>query len=130
VTYPGQKPVSNRCRYTLSLSVSHLVSDDGIFSWRNHLEQVADWADTLIVDVGSAGSDGTLSASVAWNSAVAGSPDQWDPITQGVANEQQRIEASMAGDQGSFTIPLPAVATPILGAEAKLRLTLQRRAEA
>jgi hypothetical protein len=38
-------------RYALDLRVFALREKGGPFSWRTHLEQIADWQDTLLVDV-------------------------------------------------------------------------------
>jgi hypothetical protein len=61
-----------RLRYVLTLRVFRLVERGSFFRFEEHLEQVPDWADTLIVDVGSDGTSTDPMAWPAWNSEVAG----------------------------------------------------------
>ena len=113
-----------RSRYTLELRMFHLVEKHGRFFWDDHLEQVADWTDTLIVDVGhrsvSDEPEAGLQAGVAWNSGVPGSIDDTDPIT---AEPLQLVED---GEDLYTEIPLPEVVHPILGNEVRLRLSVRR----
>ncbi|MCX5052091.1 MULTISPECIES: triacylglycerol lipase [unclassified Streptomyces] len=113
-----------RSRYTLELRVFHLVEKHGRFFWDDHLEQVADWTDTLIVDVGrrsiSDKPEAGLHAWAAWNSGVSGSIDDTDPIA---AEPCQLVKN---GDDLHTEIPLPEVVHPILGNEARLRLSVRR----
>jgi pimeloyl-ACP methyl ester carboxylesterase len=121
-----------RARYSLSMRVYHLTEVSGGFLWRHHLEQVADWEDTLIVDVGRRDDDPetALRAWTAWNSAVAGAIDDYDPIANALP-EDQRADAHFTADGGEMhaEVALPAVAAPILGQAAKLRLTVTRVGE-
>ncbi|NED59759.1 hypothetical protein G3I15_02335, partial [Streptomyces sp. SID10244] len=55
-----------RARYSLVLRVSKLIQRDGLFNYRDHLEQVFDWADTLIVDVGPNTAQTGIEAFTAW----------------------------------------------------------------
>ncbi|MEU9112296.1 hypothetical protein AB0D04_10980 [Streptomyces sp. NPDC048483] len=116
----GRPPL--RSRYTLALRVFHLVERRGRFFWDDHLEQVADWEDTLIVDVGRHDheSDTGLHMWTAWNSGVPGSIDAMDPIVE----EPYRLAEDVEGLHAE--IPLPEVVRPILGPEACLRLTVSR----
>ena len=59
-------------RHTLTLRVFKLDERDGSFRFADHLEQVPDWADSLIVDVGPDEAGTGLAAWAAWNSAVLG----------------------------------------------------------
>ncbi len=123
-------PLSPRSRYTLSLVVFHLEETDGGFLWKRHLEQVADWEDTLIVDVGRSDGDevGAPRTWVAWNSTVAGAPDRFDPITKGLHQaEQKDMEFIPQGNDRFCEIPLPEISHEILGKEARIRLTISRR---
>ena len=112
-----------RSRYTLALRVFHLTEEHGGFFWRHHLEQVADWEDVLIVDVGRRDDEPTaaLRAWAAWNSTIPGAIDDHDPITE----DDSRFDND--GDDLYYEVPLPAVARPILGETARLRLTVSQR---
>jgi hypothetical protein len=117
-------------RYTLSLRVFKLDERDGRVRFANHLEQVPDWADSLIVDVGPHEDRAGLQAWAAWNSAVAGPNDQFDPITDGLPEEERRaIQFTKEGDDYVCRIPLPATATalPVLGETAGLKLGVHDR---
>lgn len=117
-----QKPPP-RSRYTLALRVFHLTEQDGRFFWQHHLEQVADWEDVLIVDVGRRDDEPpeVLRAWAAWNSTVPGAIDQFDPIT----SNDSRFETD--GPDLYCEIRLPRVAHSILGEHARLRLAVSRR---
>jgi pimeloyl-ACP methyl ester carboxylesterase len=117
-----------RCRYTLSLRIFHLDTEGRAFSFQRHLEQVADWEDTLIVDVGR--EDGeppqTMRAWVAWNSSVEGPFDAVDPITRGAKDGRPEPHEFVAdGDTMDCDVPLPVVAQAFLGARARLRLSVR-----
>ncbi|GAA2310594.1 alpha/beta hydrolase [Streptomyces caniferus] len=111
-----------RSRYTLVLRVFHLVEKSGRFFWADHLEQVPDWEDTLIVDVGRRGvpEETGSQAWAAWNSRVPGSIDDTDPI----AAEPCRMVED--GEDLHTEIPMPETVRPILGSESRLRLTVSR----
>jgi hypothetical protein len=97
------------------------------FLWATHLEQVADWEDILVVDVGP-DEAGTLRAWIAWNSAVAGAIDSFDPITDGLVIEEQRRDTPflVQADARYCEIPLPQISQPLLGKAAKLRMTVSQ----
>ncbi|MFG3118122.1 esterase/lipase family protein [Streptomyces sp. NPDC048197] len=118
----SQEQSPNRARYTLALRVFHLVERSGRFFWEDHLEQVADWEDTLIVDVGhpDQAPDNGLHVWAGWNSEVAGEVDRVDPI--------KRDPCSLTAEDGELhtEIPLPGPALPLLGTESCLRLTVSR----
>jgi pimeloyl-ACP methyl ester carboxylesterase len=123
-------PPASRSRYTLSLRVFHLAEKHDRFFWGSHLEQVADWEDTLIVDVGRKDDEAasTLRAWIAWNSAVAGAIDDFDPITDALPREEERRDMTFTrqGDDLSCEIPLPEISRRILGEAACIKLTISR----
>jgi len=128
----GDRP-SPRSRYTLSLKVFHIAEEDRRFLWTSHLEQVADWEDTLIVDVGhdEDGDTGAPRAWIAWNSTVAGAIDSFDPITEGLASEEQRRDTPflLRQDAQYCEIPLPEISRPILGNTARIRITVSQEVD-
>jgi hypothetical protein len=129
----GDRPpreVRDRMRYALTLRIFKLRQDDGGFRFADHLEQVADWADTLIVDVGPNEARTGLQAWVAWNSEVTGSPDDVDPITEGLPEARRTpIEFQQGEGTLSFRVELPASATalPILQPDAHLTIRVKDR---
>jgi hypothetical protein len=123
-------PHHGRMRYTLTLRVFKLDERDGGFRFDDHLEQVPDWADSLIVDVGPHEDGQRLAAWAAWNSAVEGPNDQFDPITDGLPQEQRKpTEFTREGDTYVCRVPLPpgARALPVLGETAGLKFSVHDR---
>jgi len=82
------------------------------------------------VDVGSR-QDGTgLAAWAAWNSAVHGANDQFDPITEGLPESQRdplELAQEGAGYVGRIPLPEGARALPVLGQAAGLTISVTDR---
>jgi Putative serine esterase (DUF676) len=119
-----------RLRYVLSLRVFKLVEQRSGFRFSEHLEQVPDWADSLIVDVGPDDAGDGLHAWAAWNSEVAGPNDKLDPITDGLpADRREPITLDNTDGVRSCRISLPAVAQslPVLGTRAHLTIKVADR---
>ena len=126
---PSQRH-GGRLRYVLSLSVSKLVERGGFFRFGEHLEQVADWSDSLIVDVGPNDAGTGLQAWAAWNSQVAGPNDELDPITEGLpAGKRDPISFDTTEGNRHCDIALPTVAhgLPILGPRAHITIQVTDR---
>jgi len=123
---PGDEDAAKhhgRVRYSLTLRVAKLLQQDNSFDFREHLEQVPDWADTAIFDVGPNATNTGMAAWAAWNSQVKGANDQQDPITP------DQSEIKPADGRWFFALPLPAAAQalPVLGAKATLLVTVTDR---
>jgi hypothetical protein len=113
---PGQdKPM----RYALHLRILSLEERNGLFGFGDHLEQVGDFDDILIVDMGWR--DRRPAAWAEWNSKISGSLRHYEP-----AGEPLRDEESSPGTWVAH-VPLPTTAQPILGEQAKVRLTVTAR---
>jgi pimeloyl-ACP methyl ester carboxylesterase len=129
----AQNRHEGRARYSLTLRVFKVPERDGLFSFRDHLEQVPDWADTLVVDVAPT-ADGTgLQAWMAWNSQVDGALEDFDPITEGVRGASgDAVAFERNGDVLTNRIDLPATAQalPVLGKSAGLVISVRERAGA
>jgi hypothetical protein len=108
-----------RCRYSLHLRAFRLLEKSGFFFWQDHLEQTADWDDTLIVDVGQADDDpdDTFRAWAAWNSMTPGANADIDPIAKEPLEMQQNV----------LTLGFPDTAKPILGKNAHIRFSVYER---
>ncbi len=111
----GEAP-PNRCRYALELRTIRLEQKHGFFGWGDHLEQIADWEDALIVDVGHRDDEPAtvLRGWAAWSSAVPGALAEKDPIT----------EDELVFAEGAAEVPFPESTKSILGENARLRFTL------
>ena len=67
---PGVRPAADDpARYTLHLKLLSLRQRRGIFDFRDHLEQTADFDDWLVVDIGAQA--GALVAWATWNSQLS-----------------------------------------------------------
>lgn len=121
---PGQK-ISPRCRYTLQLRTIHVQERNGTFFWQHHLETVADWDDTLIVDFGPADDDpqGPRHLWASWNSQIPAVTSAHDPITPNPLTPVA-LRNCDPDDAVAFTIDLPPAGQAILGeTPSHLRLT-------
>lgn len=102
-------------RYSLTLRVAKLVEKDHLFDFRNHLEQVFDWADTLIVDVKSDATGNGLAAYAAWSSEVGGGElDRFDPIARGGldnAARRDRQASTLLDGAGTWKFTIPPLPT-------------------
>ena len=110
---------SSPMRYALHLKVLSLEERHGIFNFRHHLERVADFDDVLVVDLGLR--DGGLAAWAAWNSQISGSLRDYVPTGDPLHDE--------APEPGIWValVQLPTTAEPILGRNARIKLTVTPR---
>jgi hypothetical protein len=119
-------------RYTLTLRVFKLDQQGGTFRFADHLEQIPDWTDSLIMDVGPR-EDGTgLAAWAAWNSAVYGANDQFDPITEGLPEGQRdplKLAQEGVGYVGRIQLPEAARALAVLSGAASLTISVTDRSK-
>ncbi len=114
-------PAKATCRYALGLRVSSLEQEGGWFGLADHLEQIADWQDSLIIDlqIENQGVDaGNITGGwFGWNSTINGriaEPERMlDPLNW------QRDDAGVWGG----SVPVPDTARALLGAEAHLRFS-------
>ncbi|MFI5954397.1 esterase/lipase family protein [Cryptosporangium sp. NPDC051539] len=107
-------------RYGLHLRLLSVEQSDHTLWFGNHLERVADFDDILIVDMdtGAAG----LTAAAKWNSEIGGALRDYEP------GEAERLaDENPVPGVWVASVPLPAVARPILGPAARLRLTVTAR---
>lgn len=101
-----------RARYALTMRILSLHQNRGTFDFSNHLEQVPDWADSLIVDLGPDDNDTGLHLWAAWANAISNSNDTPDPIT----DEPLEITTSDDGHLvTSVSLPPTAQALDIFG---------------
>jgi pimeloyl-ACP methyl ester carboxylesterase len=106
-------------RYALDLRVFALREKGGLFSWHTHLEQIADWQDTLLVDVVTDENGLIQSASWQWNSTLAGSIAK----TTDLVNQltwRRTSDYTAEAPRWTCSIEFPTVAGAILGDEAQI----------
>jgi hypothetical protein len=111
-------------RYALTLRVYQVITRNGVFDFSSNLEQVGDWQDVLIVDIGRS-ADGRFGAWTGWNSAVPGAINQLGQMTDELTltPEPQNRNVIRA------VLPLPdaARALPVFGPAAQLVFTITNR---
>jgi pimeloyl-ACP methyl ester carboxylesterase len=103
-------------RYALHLRILSLREHQGLLSFGDHLEQTADFDDTLVVDVPTDPTTPALWAT--WNSAIKGSIRDHRP------DGPPRGDENPAPGVWATDIELPGSARPILGEGARIRLTV------
>jgi pimeloyl-ACP methyl ester carboxylesterase len=109
---------STTMRYALEVRILSLRMGDGILWFKDHLEQTADFSDTLIVDIGT-NETGRPGVWADWNSVIAGTIRDHRPTgTPRPADDEES-----GGGVWRVHVPLPASARSILGEKAAIRLT-------
>jgi hypothetical protein len=108
---------SPRCRYSLQIKVLHLEEQHGLFLWRDHLETMPEWQDTLVVDVGP-GDDGTEHVWAAWQVDIAQVTSVPDLITETPL-------APLAPGTLSFAMALPPAGKHLLGDNAAITIEME-----
>ncbi len=118
-----KRPAGGKMRYLLQLRVLSLREREGIFWFRDHLEQSADFDDMLVVDVAPPTEDGTVPRAWArWASQIA------TPLRDYESDERDWLRDEDA-DEGEWEahVPLPKPGGDFLGPEAAVRLTVRGR---
>ncbi|MEV5150589.1 alpha/beta fold hydrolase [Streptomyces werraensis] len=105
-------------RYALHLRILSLRERNGLLSFGSHLEQTADFDDTLVVDVFTGRASSAPALSAVWNSDIPGSIR--DHLPDGSARTDENPEPGVWVGH----VELPGTAAPILGADARIRLTV------
>lgn len=106
---------TGRLRYALHLRLmSSEEHEDGSFQSRGHLEQMADFDDTLIVDVHPGG--GRTEVWADWNSSIDGAIRDWTSNRPRPPHQDTTPEV--------WRIPVPETAHNVLGPEAAVQLVI------
>ncbi len=111
-------------RYVVTLKVYEVIESHGAFDFTNHIEQVGDWADSLIVDVGGAPGS-PPGAWTDWNSAVIGSISSIQRMSKPL--ELKPDPDRPTGLVGWVELPPSAKSLPIFGPEARLKVSVEPR---
>ena len=127
---PGPPPHGGRMRYTITLRVFKLDQQGGTFRFADHLEQVPDWADSLIADVGpeprpdgAGGLGGVELRGIRRQRPVR-------PDHRGAARRAAGSPGAgpgRAGYVGRVPLPEAARALPVLGQAASLTISVTDR---
>ena len=109
-------------RHALRLRLLSIRERGGIFGFLNHLEQTADFDDTLVVDIAPGDGQSAPQAWATWNSEIPGPIRDWEPSGQPLG------DADVATGVWKGRIGIPPTARPILGPHAEVVLTVTTRA--
>jgi hypothetical protein len=113
-------------RHVLRLRLLSLRRRGGLLSFLDHLEQTADWEDTLVVDIGAdaAGAPATWGV---WASTLPTAIRDWSPDP---ATDLSLVDEEQAAGRWRVRVPLPAAAVGLLGGTAAVTLEVAARATA
>jgi hypothetical protein len=111
-------------RYALTLRVYQVITRNGVFDFSSNLEQVGDWQDVLIVDLGRS-ADGRVGAWTGWNSAVPGAINQLGQMTDALVLTPDPQDRNVI--HAVLDLPEAARALPIFGPAARLTFTITNR---
>ncbi|MQY10455.1 hypothetical protein SRB5_05630 [Streptomyces sp. RB5] len=117
----GEAPLAT-LRHALRVRLLSVREHDGILGFGDHLEQTADFDDTLVVDIAPGSGTDKPRAWASWNSAIGGALRDWVP------DGAPLPDANPAPECWEGVVRVPATARPILGegAAIRLRVTPQR----
>lgn len=106
-------------RYTLDLRVFAVREKNEFLIFGSHLEQVADWQDTLVMDVFT-NPDGTVGKVLyQWNSTIRGTIARAKTLDKQLAWEPAP-DSTSAAPSWSAQIELPKMAREVLGPKSKI----------
>jgi pimeloyl-ACP methyl ester carboxylesterase len=108
-------------RYALRLRLISVRQRDGAFRFADHLEQTADFDDTLVVDIAPGGEHGTPRASATWNSLIPGAIRDWEPAGESLD------DTDPAAGVWRGCVKVPPSGRPILGPNAAISITVTAR---
>jgi hypothetical protein len=106
-------------RHALRLRLISVRERGGIFGFFDHLEQTADWEDTLVVDIEPGDETSFPRAYATWNSVIPGALRDWQP------GGDPLPDLVNAPGVWRGRVPVPATARPILGRNAAIVLTVR-----
>jgi pimeloyl-ACP methyl ester carboxylesterase len=120
---PETKRETPTLRHALKLRLISLREHDHVIDFFDHLEQIEDWADVLVVDIAPARAAGALPQVWAvWNSDLPEAIRAWNPATSTPLTDEEPNAAHWRG-----SVPLPRGAHLLLGEHSRLQLTVVPR---
>jgi hypothetical protein len=108
-------------RHALRLRLISLRQQDGAFGFFDHLEQTADFDDTLVVDIAPAGERAAPRAWATWNSQIPSAIRDWQPTGEPLSD----LEPAPGVWRGH--VPVPPSSRSILGPDAAVSITVTAR---
>lgn len=114
-------------RHVLQLRLLSLRKKDHLLSFLDHLEQTADWADVLVVDIAFPTDGGAPRSWAVWNSSLRTAIRDWVPDQ---ASDQQLQDLDSATGSWLARIQLPVAARELLGEQAAITISVNGRVPA
>jgi hypothetical protein len=110
-------------RHVLRLRLLSLQRRGGFLSFVDHLEQTADWADVLVVDIQATSAQ--PHAWAVWHSSMSTAISQWAPDP---AKDAPLTDEDAAAGVWRARVPVPQNARGLLGPDAAITLEVRPRA--
>jgi hypothetical protein len=107
-----------KCRYALDLKIISLKETGGILGFGDHLEQIADWQDTLIVDVEVNDDGAARNVTWEWNSTLSGRIAEQAELP----NRLDWAPGKSADGRWQLPVPITPIGRAVLGSDARLQL--------
>jgi hypothetical protein len=108
-------------RHALRLRLISVRQRGGFFGFFDHLEQTADFDDTLVVDIAPGDGQSPPRAWATWNSAIPGAIRDWQPHGDALG------DTDPAAGVWRGRLEIPPTARSILGPNAEIALTVTSR---
>ncbi|MEV4538622.1 hypothetical protein AB0J82_33065 [Asanoa sp. NPDC049518] len=118
---PRRDDQPRAARHCLKLRLISVRVRDGVFDFLDHLEQAEDWSDILLVDI-APDPTGRLRCWATWNGTSTTAIRFWEPGPDELVEDANPGAGVWQGE-----IPMPEVARKLLGASARLVLTVTPR---
>jgi hypothetical protein len=116
-------PAGKSLRHALGLRLLSVQEEGGVFGFGDHLEQTADFEDTLVVDFVPGAGTSKPRAWATWNSEIPGAIRAWEPKGEPLTDEVDAVGVW----QGSKSFPPSA--RRILGENARITLRVTGRGQ-
>jgi len=112
-----------RLRHALRLRLISLQEHEGVFGFGQHLEQIEDWLDTVIVEIEPATGQYPRAWAV-WNTSLPKAIRDWEP-----SDEERIDDTDSTAGVWRGVVHLPALGKAFLGADARLEFTVTGRGD-
>jgi hypothetical protein len=131
IDHPDDPAVADRrMRYTITLRLFRVRDANGIFDFKNSIEQVPLWSDALVIDVEPSQDSTVLTAHAVWNSdhpGISQNPASIADQLPGGTVEPLTFQLDGQTLVASVALPETVLAAGLLGGGAGLRLTVSPR---
>lgn len=120
---PDTKQPTPTLRHALKLRLISVRQGSRGLVFGDHLEQIEDWADVLVIDIAPASDGGLPDAWAVWNSELSGTIRDWSPTASPPLTDQDPDRP----EHWRGSVALPVAAHALLGVSARLQLTVTPR---